>query len=95
MGQVFPIEAGSVGVVPRKERICKPISGVAEPRPSEHLERFYHHPHLAWAEPGTSISEEWIWMSECKGLELNSTIDLLFALKPHHSLLRVIHSSSK
>lgn len=79
---------------PEKERICKPISGVAEPRPSEHIEQFCHRRQLAWAEPGTNVSEEWIWVSEFKDLELNSTIEMLFALKPHLSLLRVIHSVS-
>lgn len=35
---------------------------------------------------------EWIWVSEFKDAEQNLNIDLLLALKPYYSLLRVVHS---
>lgn len=58
MGQAFHIESGSMGVAPVKESISKPISGVAEPRPSEHIKQFCYHQQSAWAEAGTSMAKE-------------------------------------
>lgn len=58
MGQAFHIESESMGVCPEKESICKPISEVAEPRPSEHIKQFCYHQQLAWAEAGTSMAKE-------------------------------------
>lgn len=81
--------------MPRGKKICKPVSVVAEPRPSKPIKQHCHSQQLALAAKGKDTSKECAWVSEYRSLELKSTVDLLLAFKPHHSLLRVIHSSSQ
>lgn len=75
-----------MGVVPREGRFVSPFLEWL----SQGLQSIFNssvHQQLELAEKGKDMSEEWIWVSEFKGPELNSTVDLLLALKLHHSLL--------